>query len=137
VSGSRSRPIVLDSWAVVAYFGDEKSAGAIETIIVDAHESGAALLMTVVNVGEVWYSIARKRSEKDADQRVRDIRDLGITIVDVNWELAAVAARYKRKGKIAYADCFAASLANRENAQLVTGDPEFKLLKDEISIAWV
>jgi ribonuclease VapC len=40
-------------------------------------------------------------------------------------------------GRIAYADCFAAALALQQNATLVTGDPEFKHLENQITIHWV
>jgi hypothetical protein len=44
---------------------------------------------------------------------------------------------FKAKEKIAYADCFAAALAREKKAQLVTGDPEFKPLEDEVNILWI
>jgi hypothetical protein len=36
-----------------------------------------------------------------------------------------------------YADAFAAALAMREGAVLVTGDPEFKALESTLSIQWL
>ena len=134
---SRRTAVVLDSWAVMAYFEDEASADAVEDIMAQAHASSVPLLMTVVNVGEVWYSVARRRSEKDADERVKDIGELGVSIVAADWKIAYEAARFKRGGRIAYADCFAAGLAKLRNAPLVTGDPEFKALESRISILWV
>lgn len=38
---------------------------------------------------------------------------------------------------MAYADCFAAALARTRNAELVTGDPEFKEVEGEVKIAWL
>jgi predicted nucleic acid-binding protein len=38
---------------------------------------------------------------------------------------------------MAYADCFAAALAKSRNAELVTGDPEFKQMQTDIKIAWL
>jgi hypothetical protein len=38
---------------------------------------------------------------------------------------------------IAYADAFAAALAQESAATLVTGDPEFVLLKDILEIKWL
>lgn len=35
------------------------------------------------------------------------------------------------------ADAFAAALAKEKKAELVTGDPEFKALEDEIRINWL
>jgi predicted nucleic acid-binding protein len=134
---AKQTAIVLDSWAVLAYLEDEASAERVEEVMAEAHEAGVRLLMTVVNAGEVWYSVARKRSEKDADQSIRDFDDLGIKVIDVDWNLTKQAAAFKRKGRIAYADCFAAALAKRHDAPLVTGDPEFTPLQDRISILWI
>ena len=134
---AKQSAIVLDSWAVLAYFEDESSAASIEDIMAQAHGVAVPLLMTVINAGEVWYSVARRRSEKHADESIKDLGDLGITIVDADWNLTRQAAEFKRKGRIAYADCFAAALAKIKSAPLVTGDPEFKLLQDRISILWV
>ncbi|MGH8592915.1 MAG: hypothetical protein ACREV3_03385 [Gammaproteobacteria bacterium] len=36
-----------------------------------------------------------------------------------------------------YADAFAAALTKIRNAELVTGDPEFKQIDDDIEIAWL
>ena len=47
------------------------------------------------------------------------------------------AAIYKATKKLAYADAFAAALAKILNAELVTGDPEFKEIENEIKIGWL
>lgn len=44
---------------------------------------------------------------------------------------------FKVKGNISFADCFAAAVAENKKATLVTGDPEFKQLENELSIAWL
>ena len=35
-----------------------------------------------------------------------------------------------------FADAFPATLAKKKNAELITGDPEFKALGKEIKIGW-
>jgi predicted nucleic acid-binding protein len=47
------------------------------------------------------------------------------------------AAIYKATRRLSYADAFAAALAKIRNAELVTGDHEFKVLEDEIKIDWL
>jgi len=47
------------------------------------------------------------------------------------------AGGLKAKHAIAYADAFAAALAMRERGVVVTGDPEFEGLKDEVGIWWL
>lgn len=128
---------MLDSWAILAYFQDEPSGEKVADLIADSQEAGIPLLMSVVNVGEVWYSLARRRSARDADEAVRHIRSIGIDFIDADWEQTSTAAAYKARGGISYADCFAAALAKHNKATLVTGDREFRQLEKEIEIVWL
>ena len=129
--------IVLDSWPMMAYLQGEQSVDRIIEIIADAHDRGDSLLMSVVNAGEVWYSIARRSDTATADRAVGMIRSLGIEFIDVDWPTTQIAAEYKSKGGISYADCFAAAVAKQNNATLITGDREFEQLENEISIFWL
>lgn len=129
--------IVLDSWAIMSYLQGEPSAENVADIIADAHEDNTPLLMSVVNAGEVWYIISRRTSEGDADRSIRQLRQLGIEMVDADWELAHDAGRFKAKHKMSFADCFAAALAKQRKAHLVTGDQEFKQVETDIIIDWL
>ncbi|MBL7685967.1 MAG: type II toxin-antitoxin system VapC family toxin [Deltaproteobacteria bacterium] len=93
--------------------------------------------MSVINLGEIWYSTIRGYSESVAQQLIQEIFSLGIQIIDSDWPLVKQAATFKARGRISYADCFAAALAKRETAELVTGDLEFKQFEDEIKIIWL
>lgn len=128
---------VLDSYALMAFFEDEPGADFVRGLIHKAVESDTSLLMTVVNLGEIWYSIARNNSLEIADQYVHEIKGMGIEIVEADWNLTRQAAMFKANGNISYADCFAAALAKLKKAELVTGDKEFKSLEGEIKISWV
>ena len=128
---------VLDSYALMVFFEDEPGADFVRGLIQKAVEDDTNLLMSVVNLGEIWYSIARNNSSEIADQYIHEIRGMGIQIVDVDWYLTRQAAVFKVNGNISYADCFAAALAKSKKAELVTGDKEFKSLEGEIKIAWV
>ena len=129
---------VLDSWPMVAFFEDEQPAASkVEALLAEAHESGSSLLITTVNLGEVWYSITRAHSAGDADKQVRQIHNLGIEVVSVGWDLSYEAAKFKAKGNISYADCFALALAKLKKADLVTGDKEFEQFENDVKILWM
>ena len=128
---------VLDSYALMAFFEDEPGADLIRDLLLKAEESDLKLLMSVVNLGEIWYSIARTTSAETADQYVNEIRGMSIDILEADWQITRQAAMFKAAGKIAYADCFAAALAKIHHAEVVTGDVEFKTLEGEIEIAWM
>jgi predicted nucleic acid-binding protein len=128
---------VLDSWAIIAFLEGEPSASAVEKIILESLRKTTRLIMTTVNLGEVWYNIARQYSTDDADQAVAQVRSLGVGIIPADWNLTYQAAKFKVRGKISLADCFAAALALIERAELVTGDLEFKQVEDEVKIEWI
>jgi uncharacterized protein len=128
---------VLDLYALMTFFEDEPGADIVRSLIFKAEEGSVDLLMSVVNLGEVWYSIARSNSPEVADQYVHEINSMAIEIVDADWTLTHLAAAFKVNGNIAYADCFAAALAKSRKAELVTGDKEFKALDSEIKISWI
>ncbi len=133
----KPKALVLDSWSVLAYLEDEPAGQQVADIIANAHEDGIPLMITVVNAGEIWYITARETSEEEADRTVSELTQLGVAFVDAGWKLAREAARFKAKGKMSFADCFAAALAKENKADLVTGDPEFKQVEDEVRVAWL
>lgn len=133
----KAKAYVLDTWAVIAYLEDEPSGAQVEELIASAHEEQIPIYMSVVNVGEVWYTLAREVSEEEAHASVKSLRDLRIQFEDADWILTQEAARFKSQNKMSYADCFAAALAKVRKAELVTGDKEFKPLDGEIKISWL
>ncbi len=133
----KPKVIVLDSWAIMAYLEGEPAAERVADLISDAHDDAVPLLMSVVNAGEIWYIIARRINPAEADRAIRMIREIGIDFVEADWPLSKIAASFKVKGNISFADCFAAAVAKHNKATLLTGDHEFEQLKDEISIVWL
>ncbi len=131
---------VMDSWALLAFFEDEPAAEHVEKLLVKAEKGTHKLLLCVVNWGEIYYSLMRKVSQEAAEQKAREIAGLTVEIVGVdddNLDLVRQAAIYKATRKLSYADAFAAALAKISNAELVTGDQEFKQVEDEIKIGWL
>ena len=130
---------VLDSWALIAFFEDEPAAERVEQVLTQAAADRHKLLMSVVNWGEIYYTTMREVSQAAAEQQARALAVLPIQLVDVSADLTLVrqAAIYKATCKMSYADCFAAALAKLKNAELLTGDPEFKQVEKDIKINWL
>jgi predicted nucleic acid-binding protein len=128
---------ILDANALMAFFHDEPGADEVRDLLLKAEAGKIDLAMSVVNLGEVWYAIARAISPETADQYTQQIRGMAIEIADADWQLTRQAAAFKALGNIAYADCFAAALAKHRQAEVVTGDKEFEVLEGEIGIDWL
>jgi len=93
--------------------------------------------MSNINLGEVWYTLARRNSGAYASHQLAELAQIGIERIDVDWPMVLQAAEYKSRHKISFADAFAAALAKQRDAELVTGDREFRALESEIRIHWV
>jgi predicted nucleic acid-binding protein len=130
---------VLDSWALIAFLEDEPAAGAVEQLLIKAEAGVHRLLLCVVNWGEIYYNTMREVSQEGAEKIASEIANMPIELVGVETDLALArqAAMFKATNKLAYADAFAAALAKLSNAELVTGDREFKTLEGQVKIAWL
>ena len=130
---------VLDSWALLAFFEDEPATEVVEKLLQQAADETHKLLLSVVNWGEVYYTTMRRLSQAAAEQKAQEIAALPIEIVGVSDDLALTrqAAIYKATHRMSYADCFAAALSKQKNAELLTGDPEFKAVEKDIRIHWL
>jgi len=133
----KKKSFVLDSYALLAYFADERGRGPVEKLLTDASNNDALIKMTVINLGEVIYIVERKRGLQNAQLTLSRIKELPIKLIDIDEELALAAAHIKAEHSIAYADCFAAALSDLQKAVLLTGDPEFKKIEKDIEIFWL
>jgi ribonuclease VapC len=82
--------------------------------------------MSVINFGEVFYMLLRKRSLADANKILGALRHVLAEVVVADEDQTLRAAQIKHHYKLAYADSFAAAAALRKKAALVTADPDFE-----------
>lgn len=128
---------VLDASALMTFFENRPGADKVEDLLAKAADAKHPLLMSVVNWGEVYYSIWRARGEKVAHAKLQEIAQLPIQIVDVDMDLARLAASLKAQHNLPYADCFAAALAESRKAALVTSDRDFHRLGSQVKTIWL
>lgn len=110
--------VVFDSWALLAYLGDEPAAGRIESTWI---AEGAAI--SSINLGEVLYIRIRSHGEESANADIARIGQL-LQVIDPDWPLVSAAATIKARGGLSYADAFCIATALKADAPLWTGDPE-------------
>jgi ribonuclease VapC len=128
---------VLDSYSLIAYLEKENGAEKMIEVFRVGRDSGKALLLSVVNWGEVYYITLREAGRERAEAVAQLISTLPIQIISADLELTKQAAEFKAIKKMSYGDCFAAALAKLRKAELVTGDEEFKQVEGEVKILWI
>jgi ribonuclease VapC len=130
---TQRRAFVLDAFALLAHLQDEPAAAQVEDIL----RSGDPLYMSSINLGEVFYRTARTRGIERAEGALALIARGPVDVVDPDRDVVLAAAWLKARHPISYADCFAAALAQRLGATLLTGDRDFARLEDDLTIEWL
>jgi predicted nucleic acid-binding protein len=128
---------VLDSYALLAHFEDEAGGEKVRKILRAASAGKTRLFLSVINLGELYYISLREQGRDMAEQILFLMEQLPIDIVTADREMTLEAAKLKGTHPVAYADCFAAALAIRKNAKVVTGDSEFKIFERILSVEWI
>jgi len=128
---------IFDSYAFLVFFQDENNADKVEELLLKAEEGKITILLSVINLGEIYYTISRKLGRKIAEQKIEEINRMAVDIVPADKELTLMAAGIKASHPMSYADCFAAALTQKNRGELVTGDREFEEVEKEISIFWI
>ena len=130
-------PVVFDSHALLKLLRDEPGAEEVEKTLIEAARRDERAHMTEVNYAEVQCIVRRKDGEAAWQTIARELVAAPIQFHVADRVLADSAADFKTRFKISLADAFAAALAKKQNADLVTGDPEFTPLEKEIGISWL
>ncbi|MCG8603721.1 type II toxin-antitoxin system VapC family toxin [bacterium] len=128
---------VLDSYALLCFFENEPGADNVHKLLESSVKDKCELLLSVVNLSEVYYTVKRRSGLEAASQSLSLIDSLAVSLVNVNRSLALLAGDIKSETTIALGDCFCAALAKEHSAIVVTGDPEFKKVEGEIQIKWL
>jgi uncharacterized protein len=130
-------PKVLDSFALLAFLNKEAGFAQVRTLLRTAEAAGAPLLMNEINVGEVFYIIAKARSLEKAEDFLHRLATLPIKPVSNTFPDVLEAARVKAQFPLSYADAFTVSTALRSQAIVITGDPEFHTVEHLVEILWL
>jgi ribonuclease VapC len=125
---------VLDACALLRLAQDEPGAERVADILSAAQAGEVRVLLHQINLGEVVYRIAKGFGYSVAERKHDEIKLLPIEIVAFSDDIFWAAVKLKSHFAMSYADCFAAALAQREQAVLLSSDPEFGVLGDELSV---
>jgi predicted nucleic acid-binding protein len=134
---SSAKTYVLDANAILDYVQDGPGAATMERLLREAFRHDASLLMSVINLGEVFYWLWKLKGEQTARQTINDLVLLPIQVIPVDLPQALKAGELKALHKIPYADSIAAALAVAQKATLVTSDRDFEKVGRRISILWL
>jgi predicted nucleic acid-binding protein len=124
---------VLDANALLRLFRNLEGAAKIQDLLIQADKKQAWLRISVVNLTEVLYVFARYATLEDARRAIQKVKRL-VEFASPESEHALAAGELHHRYKLGLADCFAAELAMRLRATLVTADPDFERLGKQLKV---
>jgi len=127
---------VFDSYALLAFLKNEPGAAFMEDIIASISKGRTKGYVSIINLAELLFILTRRKSEKEAMIFLRSLSNWKIQTINTDEKLAILAGRVKAGHSISLADAFCVAVAQHKGAIVITGDPEFKLIKD-IEISWL
>jgi len=131
------KELVLDSYALLAYFEDEPGAEKVQNLLEQGEKGKVGLLMSVVNWGEVYYSLCRSKGAEKAEDSLLIIEQLPVKLVGVGRDFMYKVARLKAYNSLALGDCFAAALGMERRCPVLTGDKEFEKIGKLVKMEWL
>lgn len=132
-----TRDLVLDSHALLTYLEGEAGSDFVANALSMAEQGTAEMFMTIVNWGEVYYSILRAKGERRAQEATHVLDQLPIEIVNMDMNLVQRASRFREKFRVPNGLCFAASLADSRACPVITGDEGFRKMGEAVQILWL
>ncbi|HRF51004.1 MAG TPA: type II toxin-antitoxin system VapC family toxin [Anaerolineales bacterium] len=136
---SNAAAYVLDSFAVLAYFEGEPGMARVRTLLSEATKGLLALHLSIINLGEILYTVEREQGLVAAQRALAALDQLPVQVHPADRGVVLLAARVKARYRISYADAFAVVVAQEKQAVLLTGDPEFKPLETDrmLKVEWL
>lgn len=138
MSASANNPVfVCDSFALLAYLNAEAGAERVAALLTAAREGRARLLLCAINLGEILYTLERRRGLTQAQRAQALLESLPLLQVEAGRDLVLAAAHVKALHPISFADAFVVALAVREGGTILTGDPEFESVQHLAPVEWL
>jgi predicted nucleic acid-binding protein len=117
---------VLDASALYRFLTGGPGAEVVTGLFRDGRDADEPLRMSVVNWGEVYYTIARSQGFTETTKVMDRVQMLPLTILDANEAVTTQAARLKAGHGLPYADCFAAATAGTASILVTSDVKDFK-----------
>jgi predicted nucleic acid-binding protein len=129
--------IVLDSYALVSFFHKELGWEKVKEVFYSLSSEKQRAVLSIINWGEFYYIVKRRVGKIKADETLALLDQLPVSILSVDDELVKEAADIKADFAVSYADAFCIATARRSEAEILTSDPEFKLVEHLVKIKWI
>lgn len=125
---------LFDTSILYALLHHELHYQRIEKLLSQAQKQLVSIHASEITLMELEYGLIREEGSEKAGLTMIRIEKLAIVFHPITRMVLKEAALIKAKGKISLGDAIIAGTAKVKNVPLLTTDPEFLRLKDEIKV---
>ena len=120
---------VLDANALYRFLLGGPGADLVKRLFQQARDEEQPLKMSVVNWGEVYYTIARFKGFSETAKIMERVKLLPLAILDADESVTTRAAKLKAGHGLPYADCFAAALVEPGGVIVTADSKDFRKIQ--------
>jgi predicted nucleic acid-binding protein len=117
---------VLDANALYRFLTGGPGADIVNRLFKEARDAEQPLRMSVINWGEVYYTIAKLEGFAETARIMDRVKLLPLAVLDAGEMITARAAQLKAGYGLPYADCFAAATTAKDNVLVTSDAKDFK-----------
>jgi predicted nucleic acid-binding protein len=117
---------VLDANALYRFLTGGPGADIVNRLFKQARDAEQPLRMSVINWGEVYYTIAKSEGFAETARVMDRVKLLPLAVLDAGEAVTARAAQLKAGHGLPYADCFAAATAAKDDILVTSDAKDFK-----------
>lgn len=128
--------VVLDAFALLTMLGKDTGYEAVETHLEKSADGQLKAYMSLINWGEVYYILLKRGKTLEAEELWEGRRSYPIDFVEPTARRIREAGKIKATYPVSYADAFCIALAIEREAEVITGDEEFKTV-DGLKLIWI
>lgn len=117
---------ILDANALYRFLTGGPGADIVNRLFKEARDAEQPLRMSVINWGEVYYTIAKAEGFAETARIMARVKLLPLAILDAGEAVTVRAAQLKAGHGLPYADCFAAATAATDEVLVTSDAKDFK-----------
>jgi predicted nucleic acid-binding protein len=124
------KTFLLDTSALLTLIEDEAGAARVEQVL-----RGETAIIVWTSLMEVVYVTQQERGVPEAERRYALLKVLPVTLLwGMDEPTRLVAARFKARYRLSFADAIIAAYAAYHHATLIHKDPQFEALSGELDL---
>ncbi|MGA7513741.1 MAG: type II toxin-antitoxin system VapC family toxin [Candidatus Sulfotelmatobacter sp.] len=117
---------VLDANALYRFLTGAPGAETVNRLFKEARDAEQPLRMSVINWGEVYYTIAKAEGFAETVRIMGRVKLLPLAVLDAGEAVTVRAAQLKAGYGLPYADCFAAATVTKDSILVTSDAKDFK-----------